>query len=227
MKSKPIWSFNKCNVFSCCFSGTNKKRNHLNQRVKQPDYKVAYVQLVGTHTHTHKEPCTLLRSGYCLSAHSLLPRAHWDPRPHHTHTRSIKDNTRAHTCNCYSLFSWKEPLVHRQACTNQTDLPCISLLCGSRSLAAPLRKQHSGFFQGLRVKGLLWLHARLMTGNIELWLSSGIYHLTLLNVPVCSSVDGMWEIMCTTHCVTASLIQGDFVLKHTLSGFLKLIDQFI
>lgn len=25
--------------------GTNKKRNHLNQRVKRPDYKVAYVQL--------------------------------------------------------------------------------------------------------------------------------------------------------------------------------------
>ncbi|KAF3689020.1 39S ribosomal protein L23, mitochondrial [Channa argus] len=26
--------------------GSNKKRNHLNQKVKQPDYKVAYVQLV-------------------------------------------------------------------------------------------------------------------------------------------------------------------------------------
>ncbi|MEE6528697.1 hypothetical protein FKM82_031391 [Ascaphus truei] len=25
---------------------TNRKRNHLNQRVKRPDYKVAYVQLV-------------------------------------------------------------------------------------------------------------------------------------------------------------------------------------
>ncbi|XP_055365687.1 39S ribosomal protein L23, mitochondrial isoform X2 [Betta splendens] len=25
--------------------GSNKKRNHLNQKVKQPDYKVAYVQL--------------------------------------------------------------------------------------------------------------------------------------------------------------------------------------
>ncbi|XP_076861805.1 large ribosomal subunit protein uL23m isoform X2 [Brachyhypopomus gauderio] len=25
--------------------GSNKKRNHLNQRVKRPDYKVAYVQL--------------------------------------------------------------------------------------------------------------------------------------------------------------------------------------
>ncbi|CAL8325780.1 unnamed protein product, partial [Gadus morhua 'NCC'] len=24
---------------------SNKKRNHLNQKVKQPDYKVAYVQL--------------------------------------------------------------------------------------------------------------------------------------------------------------------------------------
>lgn len=81
--------------------------------------------------------------------------------------------------------------MHRQASTNQTDLPCISLLCGSRTLAALLRKQQSGFFQGLRVKGLLWLRARLMTGNIELWLSSGIYHLTLLNVPVCSSVAGM------------------------------------
>lgn len=73
-----------------------------------------------------------------------------------------------------------------------------SLLCGSRTLAALLRKQQSGFFQGPRVKGLLWLHARLVTGNIEIWLSSGIYPLTLLNVPVCSSVDGMWEFMCTT-----------------------------
>lgn len=81
--------------------------------------------------------------------------------------------------------------MHRQASTNQTDLPCISLLCGSRTLAALLRKQQSGFFQGPRVKGLLWLRARLMTGNIELWLSSGIYHLTLLNVPVCFSIDGM------------------------------------
>ncbi|AWP08728.1 putative 39S ribosomal protein L23 mitochondrial isoform 2 [Scophthalmus maximus] len=26
--------------------GSNKKRNHLNQRVKQPDFKVAYVQLL-------------------------------------------------------------------------------------------------------------------------------------------------------------------------------------
>ncbi|KAI3371514.1 hypothetical protein L3Q82_024098 [Scortum barcoo] len=26
--------------------GSNKKRNHLNQKVKKPDYKVAYVQLV-------------------------------------------------------------------------------------------------------------------------------------------------------------------------------------
>lgn len=85
-----------------------------------------------------------------------------------------------------------------------------------------LRKQQSGFFQGLRVKGLLWLRARLMTGNIELWISSGIYHLTLLNVPVCSSVDGMWEIMCTTRCVTASLIQGDFVLKAHPVGFFKI-----
>ncbi|XP_034071771.1 39S ribosomal protein L23, mitochondrial [Gymnodraco acuticeps] len=25
--------------------GSNKKRNHLNQKIKQPDYKVAYVQL--------------------------------------------------------------------------------------------------------------------------------------------------------------------------------------
>lgn len=127
-------------------------------------------------------------------------------------THSIEDNAGAHTCNCYSLC-WKEPLVHGQASTNQRGLPCISLLCGSRTLAALLRKQQSGFFQGLRVKGLLWFRARLMTGNIELWLSSGIYHLTLLNVLVCSSVDGMWEIMCTTRCVTASLIQGDFCFK--------------
>ncbi|KAK0133779.1 39S ribosomal protein L23, mitochondrial [Merluccius polli] len=26
--------------------GSNKKRNHLSQKVKQPDYKVAYVQLM-------------------------------------------------------------------------------------------------------------------------------------------------------------------------------------
>jgi len=32
------------NFFS--YQGSNKKRNHLNQRVKKPDYKVAYVQLV-------------------------------------------------------------------------------------------------------------------------------------------------------------------------------------
>ncbi|XP_077453398.1 large ribosomal subunit protein uL23m [Stigmatopora argus] len=30
--------------------GSNKKRNHLNQRVKQPDYKVAYVQMAEGHT---------------------------------------------------------------------------------------------------------------------------------------------------------------------------------
>lgn len=115
-----------------------------------------------------------------------------------TNRHSLRHNTRVHTWKCYSLFSWEKPLVHRQANTNQTDLPCIPLSCGSRTLAALLRKQQFGFFQGPRVKGLLWLHARLVTGNIEIWLSSGIYPLTLLNVPVCSSVDGMWEFMCTT-----------------------------
>ncbi|XP_028306030.1 large ribosomal subunit protein uL23m [Gouania willdenowi] len=30
--------------------GSNKKRNHLNQKVKQPDYKVAYVQLAQDQT---------------------------------------------------------------------------------------------------------------------------------------------------------------------------------
>lgn len=30
--------------------GTNKKKNHLNQRVKRPDYKVAYVQLAQQQT---------------------------------------------------------------------------------------------------------------------------------------------------------------------------------
>ncbi|XP_030646626.1 large ribosomal subunit protein uL23m [Chanos chanos] len=30
--------------------GSNKKRNHLNQRVKRPDYKVAYVQLAQQQT---------------------------------------------------------------------------------------------------------------------------------------------------------------------------------
>ncbi|XP_048829495.1 39S ribosomal protein L23, mitochondrial isoform X2 [Brienomyrus brachyistius] len=29
---------------------TNKKRNHLNQRVKRPDYKVAYIQLAQQQT---------------------------------------------------------------------------------------------------------------------------------------------------------------------------------
>lgn len=131
--------------------------------------------------------------------------------PGHTHA------TVTHCC------PEKEPLVRRQASTNQTDLPCISLLCGSRTLAALLRKQQSGFFQGLRVKGLLWLRARLMTGNIERWLSSGIYHPTLLNVPVCSSVDGMWEIMCATRCVTASLIRGDLCFKNTAYQSLRFI----
>ncbi|XP_068579717.1 large ribosomal subunit protein uL23m [Cebidichthys violaceus] len=32
--------------------GSNKKRNHLNQKVKQPDYKVAYVQLAQEQTFT-------------------------------------------------------------------------------------------------------------------------------------------------------------------------------
>uniref|UniRef100_A0A667X530 Large ribosomal subunit protein uL23m n=1 Tax=Myripristis murdjan TaxID=586833 RepID=A0A667X530_9TELE len=32
--------------------GSNKKRNHLNQKVKQPDYKVAYVQLAQGQTFT-------------------------------------------------------------------------------------------------------------------------------------------------------------------------------
>uniref|UniRef100_A0A3B3W1Z6 Large ribosomal subunit protein uL23m n=1 Tax=Poecilia latipinna TaxID=48699 RepID=A0A3B3W1Z6_9TELE len=32
--------------------GSNKKRNHLNQRVKKPDYKVAYVQLAQSQTFT-------------------------------------------------------------------------------------------------------------------------------------------------------------------------------
>ncbi|KAF6727863.1 39S ribosomal protein L23, mitochondrial [Oryzias melastigma] len=32
--------------------GSNKKRNHLNQKVKKPDYKVAYVQLAQGQTFT-------------------------------------------------------------------------------------------------------------------------------------------------------------------------------
>uniref|UniRef100_A0A671XH44 Large ribosomal subunit protein uL23m n=1 Tax=Sparus aurata TaxID=8175 RepID=A0A671XH44_SPAAU len=32
--------------------GSNKKRNHLSQKVKQPDYKVAYVQLAQGQTFT-------------------------------------------------------------------------------------------------------------------------------------------------------------------------------
>ncbi|XP_077953947.1 large ribosomal subunit protein uL23m-like isoform X2 [Gasterosteus aculeatus] len=32
--------------------GSNKKRNHLHQKVKQPDYKVAYVQLAQGQTFT-------------------------------------------------------------------------------------------------------------------------------------------------------------------------------
>ncbi|XP_068595616.1 large ribosomal subunit protein uL23m isoform X2 [Brachionichthys hirsutus] len=32
--------------------GSNKKRNHLNQRVKKPDYKVAYIQLAQGQTFT-------------------------------------------------------------------------------------------------------------------------------------------------------------------------------
>lgn len=77
---------------------------------------------------------------------------------------------------------------------NYTAQTRIFLLCGSYTLAALLRKQQSGFLWSLRVKGHLWLHAKLMTGNIEIWLSSGI---ALLYVLVCSAVAGMWEIMCT------------------------------
>lgn len=107
---------------------------------------------------------------------------------------------------------------------NKSDRSTLHRSCVVHALWLPsLRKQQSGFFQGLRVKGLLWLRARLMTGNIELWISSGIYHLTLLNVPVCSSVDGMWEIMCTCDCISHS---RRFCL-HTLLGFFKLIDLFI
>ncbi|KAG7268668.1 hypothetical protein CRUP_018379 [Coryphaenoides rupestris] len=36
--------------------GSNKKRNHLNQKVKQPDYKVAYVQLSGFVVMRHPPP---------------------------------------------------------------------------------------------------------------------------------------------------------------------------
>lgn len=71
---------------------------------------------------------------------------------------------------------------------NHAALPCIFLLCGSHTLAALLRKQQSGFLRGLGVKGRLWLHARHMTGNIEIWLSSGI---ALLYVLVLSAMDGM------------------------------------
>lgn len=42
---------NSCKTFVVCVSGSNKKRNHLNQKVKKPDYKVAYVQLVRRHTY--------------------------------------------------------------------------------------------------------------------------------------------------------------------------------
>ncbi|KAK5603392.1 hypothetical protein CRENBAI_008565 [Crenichthys baileyi] len=36
--------------------GSNKKRNHLNQKVKQPDYKVAYVQLFMRGKHAPTRP---------------------------------------------------------------------------------------------------------------------------------------------------------------------------
>ncbi|KAG7244502.1 hypothetical protein INR49_030154 [Caranx melampygus] len=49
--------------------GSNKKRNHLNQRVKQPDYKVAYVQLVRRCTCTHALVHSLL--------HPPTPRIFW------------------------------------------------------------------------------------------------------------------------------------------------------
>ncbi|KAK3525913.1 hypothetical protein QTP70_010968 [Hemibagrus guttatus] len=45
VRSKELSEAFRKKVVDAYKSGTNKKRNHLNQRVKRPDYKVAYVQL--------------------------------------------------------------------------------------------------------------------------------------------------------------------------------------
>ncbi len=50
-------------LFNLFYLGTNKKRNHLNQRVKRPDYKVAYIQLVSV---------ILLGAGFKRAWHALL-----------------------------------------------------------------------------------------------------------------------------------------------------------
>lgn len=228
-------------AISLCLSGSNKKRNHLNQKVKQPDYKVAYVQLVrrDKHTHTYTYTLILLHTVFCgrcccLSSISSLTSVQYTvgggdlsritpsplcffviveaallnttprgkghfggPKPsafvsltifeggthrvrevrrvswfHHRALRGRRpfkgdlSNSHKHTsyekteqkwtsvytqksykhwpftCNfkCYSLFSWESlSCTH----TNHTALSCISLLCGSHTLAALLRKRQS------------------------------------------------------------------------------------
>uniref|UniRef100_A0A8C7XD17 Uncharacterized protein n=1 Tax=Oryzias sinensis TaxID=183150 RepID=A0A8C7XD17_9TELE len=50
---------------------SNKKRNHLNQKVKKPDYKVAYVQLVRRLT-THIQTLRSFRNNTNISVSMLL-----------------------------------------------------------------------------------------------------------------------------------------------------------
>lgn len=68
--------------------------------------------------------------------------------------------------------------THTRLRTQITQPHLESLSC----VAAPLKRHQSGFLQGLRVKGRLWLPARLITGNIEICLSSGV---ALLSGLVC------------------------------------------
>lgn len=82
------------------------------------------------------------------------------------------------------LVLMRKPLMH----THKSHSPFLHL--------SPVWFTHSGcplekeavLLQGLRVKGRLWLHARLITGNIEIWLSSGI---DIFSVLVSCAIDGI------------------------------------
>ncbi|EDM12151.1 mitochondrial ribosomal protein L23, isoform CRA_c [Rattus norvegicus] len=52
--------------------GSNRRRDHKNVRIKKPDYKVAYVQLVSETAHCHQ-----LCPGAVCAMHSTSP----GPRP--------------------------------------------------------------------------------------------------------------------------------------------------